>query len=56
MNNDAYRLHLPEPGSDPFENLGRRGYEAQTRELIRLAEQVGLRSRVEAEDGETEQA
>ena len=56
MNNDAYRLHLPEPGSDPFENLGRRCYEAQTRELIRLAEQVGLRSRVEAEDGETEQA
>ncbi|MUL81311.1 MULTISPECIES: AbiV family abortive infection protein [unclassified Mycolicibacterium] len=42
LNNDAYRLRLPEPGANPFLNLGRRGYEAETRELFQLAEQLGL--------------
>lgn len=42
LNNDAYRLRLPGPGANPFANLGRRGYEAQTRELIQLADQLGL--------------
>ena len=36
LNNEGYRLHLPEPGSNPFENLGKPGYEAQTRELMPL--------------------
>ncbi|OBK90566.1 AbiV family abortive infection protein [Mycolicibacter sinensis] len=48
LNNDAYRLRLPEPGANPFANLGRRGYEAETRELIQLAEQLGLDHRDEA--------
>ncbi|SKQ48210.1 AbiV family abortive infection protein [Mycobacteroides abscessus] len=42
LNNDAYRLHLPGPESNPFASLGKRGYEAQTRELQNLAEQIGL--------------
>lgn len=42
LNNDAYRLRLPEPGSNPFANLGKPGYEAETRELLRLAEDAGL--------------
>ncbi|MDH6194593.1 AbiV family abortive infection protein [Mycobacterium frederiksbergense] len=42
LNNDAYRLRLPGPGANPFANLGRRGYEAETRELIQLADQLGL--------------
>ncbi len=39
LNNDGYRLRPPESGSNPFVNLGRPGYEAQTRELMRLAKQ-----------------
>ncbi len=39
LNNDGYRLRLPESGSNPFGNLGKHGYEAQTRELMRLAEE-----------------
>lgn len=42
LNNDAYRLRLHGPGANPFANLGRRGYEAQTRELVQLADQLGL--------------
>ncbi|MBF6302978.1 hypothetical protein IU459_36530 [Nocardia amamiensis] len=42
LNNDAYRLHLPSPGSHPFESMGRPGYEAQTRELLRLGEENEL--------------
>ncbi len=42
LNNNAYRLRLPEPGSNPFRNMGKPGYEAQTRELLQLAEQIGL--------------
>lgn len=42
LNNDAYRLHLPRPGSDPFRNVGRPGYEAQDRELRRLAAETDL--------------
>jgi hypothetical protein len=36
-NNAPYRLRLPEPGSDPFANVSKPGYEAETRELVRLA-------------------
>ncbi|MFI5489197.1 AbiV family abortive infection protein [Micromonospora echinaurantiaca] len=43
LNNDDYRLHLPEPGSNPFENLGKPGYEAETRELMRLVEELERR-------------
>ncbi|WP_146603912.1 hypothetical protein [Micromonospora deserti] len=43
LNNDGYRLHLPEPGSNPFQNLGKRGYEAEARELMRLAEESDRR-------------
>lgn len=37
LHNDAYRIRLPAAGSDPFANLGKPGYEAETRELLRLA-------------------
>jgi hypothetical protein len=47
LNNDAYRLRLPEPGSNPFANMGKPGYEAETRELLRLAEATGLVSQTE---------
>jgi AbiV family abortive infection protein len=40
LNNDAYRLHLPDPDANPFENLGKSGYEAETRELLRLTEEL----------------
>jgi len=40
LNNDTYRLKLPEPGSSPFANVGRAGYEAESRELMRLAKEV----------------
>jgi hypothetical protein len=42
LNNDAYRLHLSNPDSNPFANLGKPGYEAETRELLRLTEEIGL--------------
>jgi AbiV family abortive infection protein len=32
LNNDAYRLKLPDPGTAPFSNLGKPGYEAETRD------------------------
>lgn len=38
LNNAAYRLHLPAPGTAPFANLGRPGYEAETRKLLALQE------------------
>lgn len=40
LRNDAYRLHLRAPGGDPFENVGKPGYEAETKELRRLAREV----------------
>lgn len=40
LNNEAYRLHLPEPGSNPFANMGKPGYEAETRELLLLEERL----------------
>ncbi|MFT4265285.1 MAG: AbiV family abortive infection protein [Nocardioides sp.] len=43
LHNDAYRLHLPGPDSNPFENLGKPGYEAETRELIWLSEDLDKR-------------
>lgn len=36
LNNLEYRLRLREPGTEPFANVGRPGYEAETRELRRL--------------------
>lgn len=42
LNNNGYRFHLPAPGSNPFATLGQRGYEAQTRELQMLAEEIGI--------------
>ncbi len=50
-NNDGYRLHLPGAGSDPFANLGKPGYEAETRELLQLADQLGM---LPAEEGQAE--
>lgn len=41
LNNDAYRLHLPVAGSDPFANFGKPGHEAESRELLRLAGESG---------------
>lgn len=52
LNNDGYRLHLPAPGSNPFESMGQPGYEAQTRELLRLGDELGLKEGVEADDPE----
>jgi AbiV family abortive infection protein len=40
LHNDGYRLHVPEPGSNPFANMGKPGYEAETRELISLSERL----------------
>lgn len=50
LNNDAFRHRLPPPGSNPFATLGMRGYEAQTRELYRLAEDIGLNPSEDAGD------
>jgi AbiV family abortive infection protein len=44
LNNNDYRHHLAPPQGNPFATLGQRGYEAQTRELQRLAEEIGLLS------------
>lgn len=38
--NDAYRIKLPPVKANPFANMGRPGYEAETRELINLAEHL----------------
>lgn len=40
LNNDAYRLKLPSRSSKPFANLGKPGYEAETRELLRLSDEL----------------
>lgn len=40
LHNDAYRLQLPDEGSNPFRNLGKPGHEAETRELLRLSEEL----------------
>lgn len=40
LNNDEYRLHLPSPDVSPFANLDKPGYEAQARELQRMAEKL----------------
>lgn len=40
LNNDGYRLSRPDLKSNPFANLGRPGYEAETRELLELAGQI----------------
>lgn len=50
LNNDGYRLHLPGPEANPFANVGKRGYEAQTRELERLAAEIGLNGRQAKDD------
>lgn len=42
LNNESHRLRLPGPGSAPSPNLGRPGYEAETRELLRLAQEAGV--------------
>lgn len=38
--NDAYRLKLPAENPNPFANMGRPGYEAETRELLNLAAEM----------------
>jgi AbiV family abortive infection protein len=40
LRNDAYRFHLRGEGVGPFETMGKPGYEAETRELQRLAQEV----------------
>ena len=39
LNNDEYRFRLCEPDADPFENNVKPGYEAETRELLRLLDE-----------------
>lgn len=50
LNNDAYRLRLPDPESNPFENLGKPGYQAETRELMRMMDEREGRERRGASD------
>lgn len=38
--NDAYRLKLPSENTNPFANMGRPGYEAETRELLNLDAEI----------------
>jgi AbiV family abortive infection protein len=40
LKNDAYRLHLPGADANSFKNFGKPGYEAETRELLQLAEEL----------------
>ena len=40
LNNREYRLLLPQSDSDPFRNVGQPGYEAEGRELTRLAREA----------------
>jgi AbiV family abortive infection protein len=54
LNNHAYRIKLPEPGSNPFATLGKPGYEAETRELLMLAERIGLEADELDEDSDAE--
>jgi AbiV family abortive infection protein len=43
--NDAYRLKLPTENTNPFANVGRLGYEAETRELLSLAAEMDQQTR-----------
>lgn len=48
LHNDGYRYLLRGPGSSPFENVGKPGYEAQDRELWRIwMERFGVDQREE---------
>ncbi|SNS69836.1 abortive infection protein, AbiV family [Geodermatophilus pulveris] len=40
INNAAYRFNQPSADQTPFLNMGKPGYEAETRELLRLADEV----------------
>jgi AbiV family abortive infection protein len=40
LNNSAYRFNPPSADRSPFRNVGKPGYEAETRELRRLAEET----------------
>lgn len=40
LSNAAYRFNPPETGRSPFRNFGKPGYEAETRELLRLAREL----------------
>ncbi|MCZ2857430.1 AbiV family abortive infection protein [Blastococcus sp. VKM Ac-2987] len=41
LNNASYRFNPPSDDRQPFRNLGKPGYEAETRELQRLMEELG---------------
>lgn len=57
LNNDEYRLRLPPLDANPFATMGKPGYEAQTRELLLLAEEIGLVSENDDDDaGEADAA
>jgi AbiV family abortive infection protein len=40
LNNAAYRFNTPTADRNPFRNVGKPGYEAETRELLRLADDL----------------
>jgi hypothetical protein len=40
LNNAAYRFNTPTADRSPFRNVGKPGYEAETRELLRLADDL----------------
>lgn len=41
LNNAAYRFNAPGSDRSPFRNVGKPGYEAETRELLRLEDELG---------------
>lgn len=41
LNNAQYRFNPPGEDRSPFRNMGKPGYEAETREVLRLAERLG---------------
>ena len=40
LNNAAYRFNPPDADRSPFHNLGKPGYEAETRELLLMKEEL----------------
>lgn len=51
LNNAAYRFNPPGADRTPFRNLGKPGYEAETRELLALKEELDRRDEHDQERG-----
>lgn len=48
--NPAYRFNQPDADPNPFKNFGRPGYEAETREILRLKEDLDTRDTATTDD------